>query len=304
MKKSVITFLGFYVVNQDELGVRLTLGKFSGQVAPGLGFCIPILQKIYTTKSSIQTIDLPNQQVVLNGNVSVTISGTVHFRVVDSEQALLEVVDYQQSIKQLALTTISDVIGTKTIEEVRGQKASIAAEIEDVIRGTTKKWGLGDIDIRLTDASMEPNLLRAMMRETEAKKEATAQRIKAESDQITADIFCKAARLLASSPGAMTLRILQTLSDISSDKSTVVVPIPIELLSGSNSLTAQYNDIVPVADIEMVSDQVFCYCPSCEQRFNISEVTKNERYDKNPDLPGIQLSCTKCKTLFSVSKMR
>ncbi|MBU2713969.1 SPFH domain-containing protein [Zooshikella harenae] len=303
MKKSVITFLGFYVVNQDELGVRLTLGKFSGHVSPGLGFCIPILQKIYTTKSSIQTIDLPNQQVVLNGNVSVTISGTVHFRVVDSQQALLEVVDYQQSIKQLALTTISDVIGTKTIEEVRGQKAAIAGEIEDVIRVTTKKWGLGDIDIRLTDASMESNLLRAMMRETEAQKEATAQRIKAESDQVTADIFCKAARLLASSPGAMTLRILQTLSDISSDKSTVVVPIPIDLLSGSSGTTV-YNDIVPVADIECINNQIFCYCPSCEQRFNISEVAKNERYDKDPDLPGIQLSCTKCKTLFTVSKMR
>ena len=126
----VIKVLGFYVLKQDETGVCLTLGKYSGSVGPGLGFAVPFFQQVRKTTSSLQTIDLPNQQIVLNGNISVTISGNLNFRVTNPERALLSVSNYHYTMQQLALTTISDVLGTKSIEEVRSSKTKIADEIE------------------------------------------------------------------------------------------------------------------------------------------------------------------------------
>ena len=120
--QTVIKFFGLYILKQDEIGVKLTLGKFSGITRPGLGFALPLLQTILKTKSSLQTVDLPDQQIVLSGNISVTISGNLNFRVTDPARALLEVNDYRYSIRQLALTTISDVLGTKEIEDVRTSK--------------------------------------------------------------------------------------------------------------------------------------------------------------------------------------
>ncbi|MCZ6793211.1 MAG: SPFH domain-containing protein [Planctomycetota bacterium] len=161
----------------------------------------------------------------------MTISGNLNFRVADPRRALLEVQDYRYSIQQLSLTTIADVLGTKTIEEVRTSKVEIGDEIEKIVAERATTWGLAEVDIRLTDARMDESLMRAMMRETEAHKEARAIQIKAESDREVAEIFAEAARALASSPGAMTLRVLQTLSDISNDKATVVIPIPVDMLS-------------------------------------------------------------------------
>ena len=239
--QNVIKMFGFYVLQQDEIGVRLSLGKYSGIVGPGPGFAAPILQAIVKTTASLQTIDLPDQQIVLSGNIAVTISGNLNFRVVDPAKALLELSDYRYSIRQLALTTIADVLGTKTIEDVRERKGDIASEIEQIISLQATEWGLGSVDIRLTDAKMDESLLRAMMRETEARKEASALQIKADSDRQAAQMFSDAATALARSPGAMTLRVLQTLSDLSNSKSTVVIPIPMELLSGfgSGSSTGQ-----------------------------------------------------------------
>ncbi|MDP7015612.1 MAG: SPFH domain-containing protein [Pirellulaceae bacterium] len=223
--------MGIYVLQADEIGVRLTLGKFDKAVGPGLGFTSPILQRVKKTKSSLQTIDLPDQQIVLHGNIAVTISGNLNFRVSDPELSLLRVDNYRYTVQQFAMTTISDVLGTKTIEDVRGKKAIIANEIEVIVAETAANWGLADVDIRLTDARLDESLMRAMMRETEAVKEARAAQIRADGDRAVAEAFSAAASTLADSPGAMTLRILQTLSDLSNSKSTVVVPIPIDILS-------------------------------------------------------------------------
>ncbi len=230
-KKNVFKLFGFFTLRQDETGVVLTLGKFSRQVQPGLSFAVPFLQQAQKTMSSLQTIDLPDQQIVLAGNVSVTISGNLNFRVENASKALLEVSDYSYTVQRLALTTIADVLGTKTIEEVRTSKVAIADEIETIVAERAREWGLADVDIRLTDARMDEGLLRAMMRETEAHKEAAAIKIKADGDLKVAQKFAAAAKILADAPGAMTLRVLQTVSDVSSDKSTIIVPLPIDLLT-------------------------------------------------------------------------
>lgn len=317
--ENVISVFGFYVLKQDETGVRLTLGKYSGTVGPGLGFVIPILQKVQKTKSSLQTIDLPEQQIVLSGNISVTISGNLNFRVVGPDRSLLGVANYRYSIQQLSLTTISDVLGTKTIEELRASKTKIANEIETIISRHASDWGLGDVDIRLTDARLDDNLQRAMMRETEAQKEANAIKIKAESDKYVARIFADAARTLAESPGAMTLRILQTLSDVSNDKTTILMPIPIDMLTAfragaepsfdqldvdsvSSPLgTDESTDhVFPVADLKLQGERTVAICPSCDAKYNVTDILGNMRYDGRPDVPGQQVQCKRCETLFTL----
>jgi len=314
--QGVITVFGLFVLRQDEVGVRLTLGRFSGVVKPGLGFNIPIIHKVTKTKSSLQTTDLPEQQIVLSGNISVIISGNLNFRVKAPDRALLEVNDYRYSIQQLALTTIADVLGSKTIEEVRGAKLRIAEEIEAIVSRTASSWGLTDVDIRLTDARMDEGLQRAMMRETEARKEASAIKIKAESDKYVASIFADAAESLARSPGAMTLRVLQTLSDVSNDKTTIVIPVPIDLLtrqspsaahvspatsaaSQSSDTTAVVSD-VPMGEIRLRGDKTVAVCPSCNSKYDVTAILGESKVDVAPEIPGQQIKCKRCNQIFTL----
>lgn len=314
--QGVITVFGLFVLRQDEVGVRLTLGRFSGVVRPGLGFNVPIIHKVIKTKSSLQTTDLPEQQIVLSGNISVIISGNLNFRVKAPDRALLEVNNYRYSIQQLALTTIADVLGSKTIEEVRGAKLKIAEEIEAIVSRTASNWGLADVDIRLTDARMDEGLQRAMMRETEARKEANAIKIKAESDKYVASIFADAAESLARSPGAMTLRVLQTLSDVSNDKTTIVIPVPIDLLtrqspssadiSSAVSATSQSSEPtavvpdVPMGEIRLRGDKTVAVCPACNSKYDVTAIIGESKVDAVPEIPGQQIQCKRCNQVFTL----
>jgi regulator of protease activity HflC (stomatin/prohibitin superfamily) len=299
--KKVLTFFGLYTLNADECGVKLFLGSYTGNATAGLGFAIPFIQSVIKTKSSIQTIDLPNQKIVLEGNIAVKISGSVNFRVQDPKKAILEVNDYAYSLKQLALTTISEVLGSQTIESIRAKKKEIADEIEGIIHTTAKNWGLSNVDIRLTDAEMDDSLLRAMMRETEAEKESKAAEIKAGSDKVVAEIFADAARTLAESPGALTLRVLQSLTDMSNSKSTIVMPIPIEMFPGLNKKVEQVkSNSHLIAEIYSEGGDKKMNCPYCGKKYNANNVVGNYKLDKDPSTPGIQLKCKQCGEVFTV----
>jgi hypothetical protein len=346
----VIKLLGFYVLQADEIGVKLNMGKFAGAVGPGPGWASPLLQQVLKTTSSLQTIDLPDQKIVLSGNIAITISGNLNFRVADPQKAILTVENYRYTVQQFALTTISDVLSSKSIEEVRTEKMAIAQEIEDIVAETSAGWGLSDVDIRLTDARLEESLMRAMMRETEAQKEARASEIRAEADKSVAMSYAEAANTLNRSPGALTLRVLQSLTDLSNEKSTIVVPVPWDLLGGikepkdttaavpepREAASAQPVDdpsktvpeprvavssqpvddpskTVPVATAATVAADEFPYCkleyqshrtlavcPQCETKYNVTEIQGDMRYDKRADVPGLQIQCKRCPTVFTL----
>jgi hypothetical protein len=221
------------------------------------------------------------------------------------------------------------VLSTKTIEEVRTAKQAIAQEIEDIVAETAVKWGLEDVDIRLTDARLDDSLLRAMMRETEAEKEARASQIRAAADREVARSYAEAARTLADSPGAMTLRILQTLSDLSNDKATVVLPLPWDLLSElAGKLKADAPQLAaptpiaeseteppasteevpepasspdaPLCKLEYQPHRTLAVCPECDAKYNVTDVLGDMRYDKRPDIPGLQIQCKRCLAVFTL----
>jgi regulator of protease activity HflC (stomatin/prohibitin superfamily) len=314
--RNVVTIFGLYTLAQDEVGVKLTFGKYSGSITPGFNFAIPGVQSVRKTKSSLMTLDLPDQQIVLNGNISVQISGSLNFRVVNPRKAILEVQNYAYSVRQLALTTISDVLGTKSIEDVRGNKGQVAKEIENIVSEMAQRWGIADVDIRLTDARFDEKLLMAMMRETEAEKEAAAIRIKANADVEVAESFVKAAKKLANVPGAMTLRVLQTLNDISNTKSTVVVPIPVDFMTtlksfapqilkdpagpGPISLDAVDTESYPEAPVFKEDGKQKSNCPHCGAKYNVSDILGLVGVDRDPNVPGQQVKCKLCKTVFTL----
>jgi regulator of protease activity HflC (stomatin/prohibitin superfamily) len=301
MRSNVLSFFGFFTISQDETAVILTLGQFTKTQGPGLGFIIPIIQTVIKTKSSILTMDLPDQKIVLSGNIAVKISGSVNFKVANARRALLEVNDYEYSLKQLSLTTIADVLGTKTIEEIRSHKKSIADQIENIVAETASKWGLADVDIRLTDAEMDEKLLRAMMRETEAEKEANSIVIRASVDKQVAEILVQAARTLNQEPGALTLRVLQTLTDLSNDKATVVIPLPMDMLTHLNPHSKEPKTTVKTAFIQQHSDSKKANCPSCGQLYKVDNVLVDPKFDIDPNSPGIQLQCKKCHDVFTLA---
>ena len=334
----VLKMFGFYALQADEIGVRLNAGQYSGVANPGPGFALPIIQQVIKTKSSLQTIDLPEQQIVLSGNIAITISGNLNFRVTDPEKALLGVNDYRYTVQQFAMTTISDVLSTKSIEEVRTAKIAIAQEIEGIVAEKATAWGLSEVDIRLTDARLDDSLLRAMMRETEAEKEARASQIRAAADRDVARSYAEAAKILADSPGAMTLRILQSMTDLSNDKSTVVLPLPWEMLAGlaqsavpvgshgqeplssplgvdvdaesaeqdaSGPSDSEESETVrleqaPLCKLEYQAHRTLAICPDCGSKYNVTDVLGDMRYDKCADIPGVQIQCKRCLSIFTL----
>ncbi len=241
----------------------------------------------------------------------------------------MRVNDYRYTVQQFAMTTISDVLSAKSIEEVRTAKTAIAQEIEDIVAEKAAAWGLDEIDIRLTDARLDDSLLRAMMRETEAEKEARASQIRASADRDVAHSYAEAAKTLAESPGAMTLRILQSLTDLSNDKSTIVLPLPWELL-GSIAQSSQpigpqqqttplevdvdleppasepddgetsKEQEAPLCKLEYQAHRTLAICPDCGSKYNVTDVLGDMRYDKRADIPGVQIQCKRCLSIFTL----
>lgn len=300
MPQKVRALFGFYTLNADEVGVKLRFGKFAKQVNPGLGykgFGVSVIK----TKSSLQTADLEEQQIVLQGNIAIRLSGNLNYKVADAQRALLTVNDYRYTIRRYALTTIAEVMSSKTIEELRTEKEKLTSEIEYQIKNKAEEWGLSEIDVRLTDAQLDQSLLRAMMRETEAEKESNAIKIKAEADRVVAQIFSEAAKTMESSPGAMTLRILQSLNDMSNNKSTIVVPIPIELLSGGGNKKPIEEALN--AKIQISEEKIIATCPYCKELYNVSSVINKKEMDENLEIPGLQIRCRECNKYFTLPEV-
>ncbi len=218
-------------INQYERGVVLTLGKFSGIKQPGWRIVVPILQTLIKVDIRIKAVDVPDQEVVTRDNIPVSINAVVYYRVIDSAKAVLEVEDFHYAISQLAQTTMRNSVGEKTLDELLQQRAKIAEKIKTELDAKTDRWGI-DVDaLELKDVIIPENLKRTISREAEAERERRAVIIKAEGDKVAAENLSLAAKKLSEVPGAMHLRTLQTINDISSDQSnTTVWMVPIDIL--------------------------------------------------------------------------
>ncbi|MEM4359393.1 MAG: slipin family protein [Candidatus Bilamarchaeaceae archaeon] len=222
---------GIGIVYEYERAVVFTLGRFSGVLNPGLNYVIPILQSSRTVDMRIKTVDIPKQEVMTKDNVPVSVNAVVYFRIEDPKAAVLEIEDYTYAVSQYGQTALRDVIGNKELDFVLTERDQIADEIKTIVDKETARWGIDITAIKIQDIELPADMKRAMARQAEAERERRATIIMAEGELKASENLSKAAEKLASSKGALHLRTLQTVADVSADQSnTIVVLLPIEML--------------------------------------------------------------------------
>lgn len=229
----VATFLVISVkqINQYQRGVRFTFGKFTGIMEPGWRLVIPVIQSYQKVDIRTKAVDVPDQNAITRDNVSVRVNAVIYYKVSDAQKAIIEVEDFQHAISQYAQTTMRNIVGEVTLDELLASRDKIADRIREIVDKETDEWGLKVQNVELKDVSLPPELERTIGKQAEAEREKRAVIITSEGEVAASENMAKAAAMLASAPGALHLRTLQSINDMSSDQSnTVVYMIPMEIL--------------------------------------------------------------------------
>ena len=222
---------------QWEKAVVFRLGKFHTIKGPGLFMVIPLIDQIRMVDTRVLAVNIPKQQVITRDNVPVTIDGVLFFRVANAAEAIIMVQDYRYVISQYSQTSLRDVIGQMTLDQLLTEREEIAKSIEHHVEKDTKGWGLEVTGLRIQDIDMPEELKKMMSRQASAEREKRATITKAEGDKEAAVNLSLAARTMAESPGAMQLRTLQTIDGLGPTASnTVVLAVPIDVLESLGSL--------------------------------------------------------------------
>lgn len=234
----VILFLSFLrQVNQYEEGVMLTMGKFTGIKKPGWRLVVPVFQQMRKVDLRIKAVDVPDQNAITRDNVSVKVNAVIYYKVSSAEKAILEVEDFKYAISQYAQTTMRNIVGEATLDELLANREKIADRIREIVDKETDAWGLKVSNVELKDVSLPPDMERTIAKQAEAEREKRAVIITSEGELAAAGNMAKAAQTLAEAPGALHLRTLQSINDLSSDQSnTVIFAVPIEALRALEGL--------------------------------------------------------------------
>ena len=222
-----------------ERAVVFRLGRFSGVKGPGLFLIVPMLDQLRRIDTRVQTIQIARQQVITKDNVPVSIDAVLFFKVKSASDAVIKVQDFRFAISQYARTSLRDVIGQMTLDQLLAEREQIESAIAKHVETDTGAWGLEVVGIRMEDIDMPEELKKMMSRQASAEREKRATITKAEGDKDAAVNLAVAARTMSESPGAMHLRTLQTIDGLGpSASNTVVLAVPIEMMEIINNLKA------------------------------------------------------------------
>ncbi len=231
---AVVGFLSSAVriVQEYERGVIFRLGRVQGAKGPGLFFIVPFIDRMHKVDLRTVTLDVPSQEAISADNVTVRVNAVVYYRVLDPVDAVIEIEDYNRATWQIAQTTLRNVIGQSSLDQLLSDREMINERLQQIIDEATEPWGIKVSIVEVKDVELNSQMVRAMARQAEAERERRAKIIHAEGELQAAEQLADAARFMAREPGAMTLRYLQTLLDIGVDgNTTTIFPIPIDLLS-------------------------------------------------------------------------
>ncbi|MCC7500772.1 slipin family protein [Candidatus Nomurabacteria bacterium] len=227
----VIVLISIRQVNQYERGLRFTFGKYSGIMEPGWRLIWPIIQFHKKVDMRLKAVDVPDQKAITRDNVSVNVNAVIYYSVFSAELAILQIEDFQYAISQYAQTTMRNIVGEATLDELLANRDKIADRIREIVDKETDAWGLKVHNVELKDVSLPENMERTIAKQAEAEREKRAVIITSEGELAAAQNMAEAARTLAAQPGALHLRTLQSINDISSDQSnTIVFTVPMEIL--------------------------------------------------------------------------
>jgi regulator of protease activity HflC (stomatin/prohibitin superfamily) len=230
------------VVAQWEKMIILRLGKFHSVADPGLRLLVPVVDTPLFINMRVQTVDISKQQAITQDNVPVLVNGVIFFKVSDPEAAALKVENYWQAIVRLAQATLRDVVGKLSLDELLSHQERLEAEIARNVEEASKRWGMHVEAIKLEDIDVPEELKKMMSRQASSEREKRATIIKADGDRQAAAALAEAAATMSASPGAMQLRVLQTLDGLGpSASNTVVLAVPLEIIESMRAYVASTN---------------------------------------------------------------
>ena len=223
----------FRILREYERGVVFQLGRFWKVKGPGLILVIPGIQQMVRVDLRTVVLDVPTQDVITRDNVSVKVNAVIYFRVLDSQKAIIQVEDFHNATSQLAQTTLRAVLGKHELDELLAERERLNMDIQQVLDAQTDAWGIKVANVEIKHVDLNESMIRAIAKQAEAERERRAKVIHAEGELQASEKLMQAAEMLGRQSGAMQLRYMQTLSNIAGDKSsTIVFPLPIELLQG------------------------------------------------------------------------
>src|SRR6266702_4767405 len=227
------------IVQEYERGVIFRLGRLVGARGPGLILLIPGVERMRKVDLRIVTLEVPAQEAITRDNVTVKVNAVVYFRVVDPEEAVVKVLDYVRATSLIGQTTLRSILGQSDLDHLLSERDKINAELQQVIDTQTSAWGVKVTSVEVRDLELPQSMQRAMARQAEAEREKRAKVIHAEGEFTASQQLANAAQVIGSQPATLQLRYLQTLTEIAAEKnSTIVFPLPLELLQGLLALSA------------------------------------------------------------------
>jgi regulator of protease activity HflC (stomatin/prohibitin superfamily) len=223
--------LAINILREYERGVVFFLGRFQGVKGPGPIIIIPVVQQIVRVDLRVITLDVPEQDVISRDNVTVRVNAVLYYRVVDAERAIIQVENYSNATSQLAQTTLRSVLGQHDLDAMLAEREKLNADIQQILDERTAAWGIKVTNVEIKRVDVDETMIRAIARQAEAERDRRARIILAEGEQQAAQRLLEAANILAQQPQALQLRYLQTIANITTDKSsTIVFPLPMEFV--------------------------------------------------------------------------
>ncbi len=227
----ILILSGVRVLNEYERGVVFRLGRIVEPKGPGFKWIIPMVDKMIKISLRVITMDVPPQDIITKDNVSVKVNAVVYFRVVDPVKAVIQVENYLYATSQLAQTTLRSILGQVELDELLAERETLNIKLQEVLDKHTDPWGIKVTLVEVKYVDLPQEMQRAMARQAEAERERRAKVIAAEGEFQAATRLSEASDILARNPMALQLRYLQTLAEMSTEKSsTIVFPLPLDLI--------------------------------------------------------------------------
>ena len=227
----VIIYNTIKILKEYERGVIFFLGRFQTVKGPGLIVLVPGVQKMTKVDLRVIVMDVPTQDVISRDNVSVKVNAVIYFRIVDPEKAVIRVANVFEATSQLSQTTLRSVLGQHELDDMLAERDKLNADIQNLLDQRTDNWGIKVANVEIKHVDLDESMIRAIAQQAEAERARRAKVINAEGEKQAATMLSEAAKILASEEQSLQLRYLQTLKEISNERTnTIVFPMPIEFV--------------------------------------------------------------------------
>ncbi|MCO7246902.1 slipin family protein [Halomonas sp. Mc5H-6] len=229
------------ILPEYKRGVVFFLGRYQKVKGPGLVIVIPAIQKMQVVDLRVITMDVPEQDVISQDNVTVKVNAVLYFRVIDPEKAIIQVENFTQATSQLAQTTLRSVLGKHDLDEMLSERDKLNDDIQEIIDAQTDSWGIKVANVEIKHVDLDESMIRAIARQAEAERERRAKVIHAEGELQASKKLVEAANVMQENSAALQLRYLQTMSDMSNkNASTIVFPLPMDIMEAFKDMKAKH----------------------------------------------------------------